>query len=50
MHKHESSLIRCISYALFCNKKLNRRIVRFKKNWDEVVGFTCGPGNHRKGR
>ena len=47
MHRKPSMLKR-ISYALFCNRKCNSKIVRLKRNWDEVVHFTCGSGN-RKG-
>jgi hypothetical protein len=43
------SFFDCISCVIFCNKRLNARIVRFKRNWDEIAAITCGPASHRKG-
>lgn len=32
------------SYSLFCRKKINKRIFRIKKNWDEISQIICGSG------
>ena len=42
-----SKSLQNLSYSLFCRKKINRRLVKIRRNWDEISKAICGHGNHK---